>query len=167
MPKRLWMKMALLRQHPKGAWLFRPISEGDVDALGALMLEAYRGTIDYEGETLQEAIEEVHGVLAGTYGPLFEDCSYVIEDEGKILSASMIVMSDKVDAPLLVFSMTHPEHKRKGMAEYLLKASINRLIDAGHQDLYLVVTDGNAGAIRLYEKLGFRRVEAEDGLAEG
>jgi len=163
MPERLWMKVELLRQHLKGAWLFRPISEGDVDVLGSLMLEAYRGTIDYEGETLEEAIEEVHTVLAGGYGPFFEDCSYIIEDEGKILSASMIVMSEKVDAPLLAFSMTHPEHKRKGMAEFLLKASINWLLDAGHQELYLVVTEGNTGAIRLYEKLGFRKVEVEEG----
>jgi GNAT superfamily N-acetyltransferase len=157
------MKMTLLRQSLRGAWLFRPISQGDVDALGQLMLAAYRGTIDYEGESLEEAIEEVYSVLAGAYGPFFEDCSYIIEDEGKILSASMIVLSDKVNAPLLAFSMTHPEHKRKGMAEFLLKASINWLLDADHQELYLVVTEGNTGAIRLYEKLGFRRVKVEDG----
>jgi len=155
--------MKLIRQSPRGAWLFRPIRIRDRDRLGALMLEAYRGTIDYEGESLQEAIEEVHNVLAGAYGPFFEDCSYVIEDEGKMLSASMVVMSDRVDAPLLAFSMTRPEYRRKGMAEFLLKASINWLLDAGHQDLYLVVTEGNTGAVRLYEKLGFRKVEVNRG----
>jgi predicted GNAT family acetyltransferase len=155
------MKMTLLKQQVKGDWFFRPVSEGDVNALGALMLEAYRGTIDYEGEGLEEAIQEVHAVLAGAYGPFIADCSFVIEDEGKMLSASMMVMSDRVNAPLLAFSMTHPEHKRKGMAEFLLKAGINRLVGAGHRDLYLVVTEGNAGAIRLYEKLGFRQAEVQ------
>jgi GNAT superfamily N-acetyltransferase len=160
------MKMKLSRRPLKGAWLFRPISKGDVEALGGLMFEAYRGTIDYEGETLEEAVEEVCAVLAGTYGPFLEDCSYVIEDEGKMLSASMVVLSDEVNAPLLAFSMTHPAHKRNGMAEFLLKASINRLLDAEHQELYLVVTEGNTGAVRLYEKLGFRRVEEGDSGGE-
>jgi GNAT superfamily N-acetyltransferase len=159
MPDRHWMKMKIRKQPVKGDWRFRPVSEEDLNALGALMLEAYRGTIDYEGEGLEEAIQEVRAVMAGAYGPFIADCSYVIEDEGKMLSASMVVMSDRVNAPLLAFSMTHPEHKRKGLAEFLLKAGINWLVGAGHRDLYLVVTGGNTGAIRLYEKLGFRKTE--------
>jgi RimJ/RimL family protein N-acetyltransferase len=166
MSGRFWMKIKLRRQPLRGGWLFRTISEGDLEALGSLMFDAYRGTIDYEGETREEAAREVYAVLAGEYGPFFEDCSYVIEDEGKLLSASMVVLSDKVDSPLLAFSMTHPDHKRKGMAEFLLMASINWLFDANYQELYLVVTGGNIGAIRLYEKLGFRRVELQESDGE-
>ncbi len=161
MPIRFWMQMKLRRQPLRGGWLLRPISEGDLEALGTLMLEAYKGTIDYEGETLEDAVKEVSTVLKGGYGPFLNECSYIIEDEGKMLSASMVVLSDEADQPLLVFSMTHPDHKRKGMAEFLLKASINWLFDANYEELCLVVTEGNTGAIRLYEKLGFRRWERE------
>lgn len=162
------MKIKLRRLPLRGGWLFRPITEGDLEALGTLMLEAYRGTIDYEGETLEDAKKEVWTVLSGGYGACLKDCSYVIEAEDEILSATMVVLSDEMDRPLLAFSMTHPEHKRKGMAEFLLKASINWLFDAGYEELLLVVTEGNAGAIRLYEKLGFRRAEeGESGQVPG
>ena len=128
MKSRFRMKLELDRQHLAGGWLFRTISEGDVEALGALMLDAYRGTIDYEGETLEDATTEVWTVLAGGYGAFLKDSSYVIEDEERLLSASMVVFSEELGQPLLVFSMTHPDHKRKGMAEFLVKASINALL---------------------------------------
>ncbi len=159
MPPRYRMKIKLHRQPLAGSWLFRTITESDPEGLGRLMLDAYRGTVDYHGETIEDALEEVDAVLRGDYGPFLKDCSFVIEDEDKLLSASMVVFSDDLEQPLLAFSMTHPEHKRKGMAKFLLKATINWLLDANYKELHLVVTDGNVEAVKLYEKLGFSRVE--------
>jgi hypothetical protein len=40
----------------------------DANALAELMLDAYRGTIDYDDETLEDAMGEVQAYLAGERG---------------------------------------------------------------------------------------------------
>ncbi len=52
--------------------------------------------------------------------------------------------------------MTEPESQSKGMTTFLLKTAINVLLDNGHHDLALVVTEANEPAVRLYRKLGFK-----------
>ena len=58
----------------------RRLTIADRDALAQLLLDAYVGTIDYEGETLAEAGEEVGAWLAGS--PLLAQ-SYGLEQEGR------------------------------------------------------------------------------------
>jgi GNAT superfamily N-acetyltransferase len=159
MNSRVRMKLSLERHKVEDRWPCGSISHDDIEALGLLMLEAYRGTIDYEGETLEEAISEVRGTLEGKYGTFLSDCSYMIEERGEAVSASMVTFSEELKQPLLAFSMTHPDFKRQGMAVFLLKKTINALADRGFEDLYLVVTDGNVEAQDLYRKMGFKKVE--------
>ena len=45
------------------------------------MLDAYRGTIDDEGETLEDALAEVDRTFAGEYGEFLGAFSRVIERE--------------------------------------------------------------------------------------
>jgi predicted GNAT family acetyltransferase len=152
------MRLDLGRRQIEGERVSKRVSSSDVDALGALMLEAYRGTIDYEGESLEDAVAEVRGTLEGKYGDFLESCSYVIEVAGRAASASLVVLSHELGEPLLAYSMTHPDFKRQGMAANLLRRSINSLMDEGFDALNLVVTEGNTGARRLYERVGFRAV---------
>ncbi|MFC1683343.1 GNAT family N-acetyltransferase [Candidatus Zixiibacteriota bacterium] len=156
---RVRMKLYLGDQAPETSPAARSISRDDLPALGELMLAAYRDTIDYEGETLKEAVAEVRGTLDGQYGPFLGDCSFLIEEKGQLLAACMITWSAELKAPLLTFSMTRPKAQRRGMGTMLIKTSINALVDRGHRDLYLVVTEGNAPALHLYEKMGFRAVQ--------
>jgi hypothetical protein len=46
----------------------RTVAPSDQEALAALMLDAYRGTVDYEGETLEDAFREIGHTLSGSYG---------------------------------------------------------------------------------------------------
>jgi ribosomal protein S18 acetylase RimI-like enzyme len=155
---RVKMKLLLKEQEFKRSWECRNISVRDIRCLGILMLESYRGTIDYEGETEEDAISEIRETINGKYGPLLEECSFVIEDE-QALSACIITWSEKEKLPLLAFSMTHPDFKNQGMATFLLKKSINALLAEGYKKLYLVVTEGNLEAQHLYEKMGFHLFE--------
>ena len=118
------------------------------------MLAAYRDTIDYDGESLEDALFQMRSLFQGKFGPFQDLSSFCIEQDGRLLSASIITMWE--NRPLVAFSMTRPESKNQGMATFLLKSSINALLTFGHKDLILVVTAGNEPAEHIYEKLGFK-----------
>ena len=155
MVSRIKMYLPLREQHITGSWDCRTISYTDIDSVGTLMLESFRNTIDYEGETLTDAIAEVKATLDGKYGPFLKDCSYLIEEKGQPLSACIVVYSEEMSLPLIAYTMTHPDYTRRGMATFLLKKSMNALLAHKYNGVFLVVTEGNP-ARHVYEKIGFR-----------
>ncbi len=122
-------------------------------ALARLMKASYQGTIDYEGETLDECLEEMKGTISGKYGPFLAMGSFAAFEGEKAIAASMITLWK--ENPLVAFTMTDPEYKRKGLAGELILKSMLALRGAGYKMLYLVVTEGNLSAENLYRKLGF------------
>lgn len=50
-----------------------------------------------------------------------------------------------------------PEVRRAGIGKRLVQAAINALYESGYKKVSLNVTESNIPAIKLYEKLGFRR----------
>jgi GNAT superfamily N-acetyltransferase len=152
---RMIMRLELVKCPQEGSWNFRVISPDDAVPLGELMLAAYRGTVDYHGETREDAIAEVKATLGGKYGAFLRDCSFLIEGEGQIISAVMVTLSEQYRAPLLTFCMTHPCRKTEGMATFLIRKACNALVDAGFRELFLVVTEANKPARHIYEKMGF------------
>ena len=52
----------------------------------------------------------------------------------------------------------HPDHRRKGVAEGLIRELMGKLRENSCECLTLEVRASNAGAIALYEKLGFGEV---------
>lgn len=159
MLKRWMMRNSLIKQPVTATWNARAISQRDGEVLGALMYDAYHDTIDDEGETPREAQTEIEATLNGKYGPFLGACSFMIEEQGRALGASII--TDWTDErtgkrqPLLAFLMTAPEAMGRGMATYLLSKSINALLAAGERELVLFVTVDNEAAVHIYQKLGF------------
>jgi RimJ/RimL family protein N-acetyltransferase len=149
------MKLVLTWSNPAESWDCRTISTQDIPALGELMVAAYKGTIDYEGETLEDALSEIQDTLQGKYGSFLHDCSFLIEGD-ITLSACIVVLSDHMKAPLLAYSMTHPTAQNQGMATFLIKQCCNTLLAKGYHELYLVVTQGNTAAQHVYQKIGFQ-----------
>src|SRR5712692_6504690 len=147
------MKLVLTRQKVDKSWSCRTVTEEDTGSLARLMLVAYKGTIDYDGETLEDALFEVRGVFQGKVGVFQELCSFAIENEGQFVSAIIVTLWK--EKPFIAYSMTHPDFKNRGMATYLLKSAINALLTFGYKELFLVVTVGNEPAQHLYEKVGF------------
>jgi len=148
------MRLQLSEQSFDTAWPCRTASQGDGPALGALMLAAYQGGIDYAGETLEEAIAAAHEMLGGRYGLLIDRCSFVVEAAGQPIGACIITLWKGM--PLVCDIMVHPAHKNQGMGTFLLKRSAQSLFEQGYRDLVLYVTVGNDNAQHVYEKLGFR-----------
>lgn len=127
--------------------------------LARLMWAAYQGTVDYDGETLEEATKEIEHTFEGGYGALLSDCSFVISDESDQLLISAILITLYQDAPLLAFSMTHPDYKRQGYGRILVREAMAALTEAGYSEVYLSVNCANEPALGLYHSLGFREVE--------
>lgn len=155
-----WKMRHMLTEHPIAErWPARPVTLGDGPLLGALMYDAYHDTIDDEGETPASAVAEIEETLRGKYGPLLGACSFVIEEDGRALGATVITnWSDErtgTRQPLLAFLMVRPEASGQGMGTYLLSQSINALLAHGERELVLFVTVGNSAAQRVYQKLGF------------
>lgn len=124
--------------------------------LARLMLEAYRGTVDDSGETLDDAVAEVERLLGGTYGAFDPETSEVIERDGMLVSATLVTRYEGL--PLVAFSMTAPAWKRRGLARAGLVRAMARLAERGESTVQLAVTKANAPAVALYISLGFGEV---------
>jgi ribosomal protein S18 acetylase RimI-like enzyme len=156
--QRLQMRLKLGEQSFDITWPCRAIVQGDGPPLGALMLAAYQGSIDYAGETLEEAIAAAQVMLDGRFGPLLARSSFVIEQAGQAIGACIITLWK--GTPLVCDIRVHPAHKNQGMGTFLLKQSANALFEQGYRDLLLYVTVGNDNAQHVYEKLGFQVEES-------
>jgi ribosomal protein S18 acetylase RimI-like enzyme len=126
---------------------------GDSERLAGLMLAAYRGTVDDEGETDADALAAIDVLFAGEFGAFDAAVSEVVERDGVIVAATLL--TDWDGGPFLAFSMTDPGHQRQGLARGGLLRSMCHLADRGETRLDLVVTAANDRAVALYRHLGF------------
>jgi RimJ/RimL family protein N-acetyltransferase len=131
-------------------------STDDAEALAVLMLDAYRGTIDFEGtETLDVARDEVRGYFSRT--PMLEH-SFVALDAEVPVAAVLVGRYDGL--PLIGYVMTAAAHKGRRLATALNALALASLDAAGERQAHLWVTRGNTHAERIYERLGFRDAPA-------
>lgn len=134
----------------------RPPVAADAEALARLMLDAYRGGVDDEGETPAQARAVVDQLFAGEFGPLLYSLSEVTERDGVLVAATLLTLFE--GGPFLAFTLTDPQWRRQGLAAAGLRRAFKRLADGDEPWLRLVVTQGNTAAEALYESLGFRPV---------
>lgn len=125
----------------------------DIPALGELMLNAYRGTIDYEGEDLPECLSEIEKTFRGEYGPFVAECSQVYEQAGTLLACVLVTRWE--NRPFIAFTMTERAAMRRGLARKCMVCAMSALQQAGECELRLVVTLANEPAVNLYKSLGF------------
>lgn len=119
------------------------------------MLDAYEGTIDYEGETFDDAIEEVRGFLESESSLLGR--SFVLEDRGRIVSGVLVSMVESV--PFIGYVMTIPSYKNQGLARRVVGVALDRLADDGHNSVALYITDGNVASEALFRSVGAIQVD--------
>ena len=129
-----------------------------VEELGELMYAAYQGSVDYEGESLEETVREADHTLCGIYGDVIFDASFIAWKGDEAASVTVVTGYEK-RFPLLAFSLTRPEYRNRGLARHLISRSMESLVRRAIPQLYLVVTEENVGALALYRKLGFEEVE--------
>lgn len=128
----------------------RPVTEADAADLASLMLDAYRNTIDYEDEDLDDAIAEV-GSYLGRGQPLLE-MSRVAVENGEIVSG--VLLSQTEDGPFIDYVMTRASHKTRGLGALVTSHALTALAGAGHHKVIFYITDGNEPSERLFASLG-------------
>ncbi|HUG08176.1 MAG TPA: GNAT family N-acetyltransferase [Acidimicrobiia bacterium] len=134
----------------------RSISRADHEGLARLMLDAYVGTIDYEDEGLEDAIEEVRSFLDD--GDALLDRSYLVEDDGTIVSAVLVSLYEGM--PFVGYVMTLPPHKDQGLARLVTVTALERLAADGHETVVLYITAGNTPSEALFRSVGAVQVES-------
>jgi RimJ/RimL family protein N-acetyltransferase len=127
----------------------RSITENDLDVLANLMLDAYIGTIDYEGETLQEAVGEVESYFDGE--PMIEH-SFAASIDGEIASTVLVLLWQ--GGPFIGYARTVPAYKNKGLGRLLVAATMTSLHQVDHTHLTLFITEGNTPSEAMFKAVG-------------
>lgn len=140
----------------------KPARSVESNALAELMLEAYRGTTDFDGETLEDAIGECRAYLAGERGgqPLLAE-SRLAYAGPLLVGACLTVQWREKQLPLIAYVMTRADWKMHGVGKQVLWESLRALRAHGHREVRAVVTDGNTPSERLFCHMGFRKVNSE------
>lgn len=137
------------RTTPPGFELRQPIGADRLE-LASLMMDAYAGTIDYDGETEEQAVAEIDGYLAGE---AYLDTSVVAVGDGRIVSA--VLVSRILGVPLIGYAMTRAEVKGQGLASALLDAAAAAIWAAGHEEIRAFITAGNGPSETIFKRVGF------------
>ena len=130
----------------------RIVSPDDRDALAPLLLDAYRGTIDDEGEDLDDAVTAIDHYL----GRILTPHSFVMADEHGLAAMAFVV---HVNGRHYIDPVaTHPRAKQTGLGRSLVVTALRSLASAGVPEVGATITDGNVASERLFAGLGFVRV---------
>jgi ribosomal protein S18 acetylase RimI-like enzyme len=135
----------------------RPEDEGEFERLARLFYEGYRGAIDYEGETLEDAREAAQRFLNNRHWDLLVDSSFVVEGDAE--PAALALMSREGDGTVwLMEVVVHPRYRGRGYSRTLIQAAMNACAEKGIAEMHLMVTLGNVPAEGLYRRMGFADV---------
>lgn len=123
----------------------------DRDALAALMLDAYGGTIDDEGEDIDDALAAVDQYMAG----MEQGHSFVVIENARVVAMAFVVVVDGVHYvdPIVVAS----DRKRTGVGRDAVCILLDSMVGAGVADVGATITDGNLASEQLFLGLGFVR----------
>lgn len=139
--------------------LIRSITPEDAIALGRLYYEAYDPGLACE--TVEEAIADIRATFQGTYGVLWLAASSVIEHEGKLVAAMLVVhrapWEDTPDCPFIIELFTARSFRRQGLARALLSRCLLLVGATERPHLALRVHAANKAALQLYASLGFHQ----------
>ena len=180
--RHIWQKLGdlclgLAPNTSRDAVVWRVATPHDTDALGGLMLNAYRGTLDDEGETLEQACDEVRRFFDGAFGPVEALACVVGEHAGQLVSASLCCrwdggghspagpsqgrvpecaarrLPDVPAAPLVAYAVTAPAYQGQRLGA--IAGSLRALAQAGHARACAVITAGNLPSEATFRRLGF------------
>jgi RimJ/RimL family protein N-acetyltransferase len=140
----------------------REVESADPRGLAELMLEAYRDTIDYDGESQAEALEEVNRYLSpNSENPPLLSHSTLLASHSRLVCACLVMRWLQGECPLIGYIITHPAFKRRGLAALALAESLRRLKFAGEFEVRAVITEGNIASEQLFRNAGFTRVDGQ------
>ena len=139
--------------------IWRNPSVEDQPILAELMLDSYRDTIDYDGETIDDALREVESYFSG----LRDDSTWLNRSwlgfvEDSLACASLVSFWRDRNAPIIAYVMTASLWKGKHFATSGVLRSLNSLAENNYTKVYAVITKGNVHSERVFTRIGFERI---------
>ena len=125
--------------------------DSDRRRLAELMLDAYRGTIDDEGESVEDALAAIDFYFA----TFRREHSFVLSELGVLRAFAFVVVVDDVNYidPVVVA----PDQQHRGVGGEMVRICLGSLARAGLTEVGATITDGNVASERLFLGLGFSR----------
>jgi RimJ/RimL family protein N-acetyltransferase len=136
----------------------RALAAEDTEQLASLMLDAYTGTIDYEGEDLDDARDEVDRYL---HNEAYLGASVVAERNGELQAAALLGKLAG-GAPMVGYIMTRAAVKNRGLAGVLLDRAAASVWADGYDDLRAFITTGNLPSETVFTRAGFEVIAEHD-----
>jgi ribosomal protein S18 acetylase RimI-like enzyme len=135
------------------------------------MYDAYLDTVDYEGETIADAIGEIQRTLIEAhYGKILSVATLILRDKEtfKVIAAIITAIDGSSNQPMILYLMVAKKHQGKGIGKWLLSHVIHilRQTQQGVEDImtdyakfekiYLSVNIKNSIALDLYTSMGLQ-----------
>ena len=149
---RLELSDGLPAAGPSEGFVHEDAGSLDRESLAQHLLDAYRGTVDDEGETFEDALEVADHYLDVLLG----GHSTTVWQEGSLVALALVIVVDGrhyIDPVATVAPL-----KGRGLGSEAVRRSIGSLHAAGVTEVGAAITDGNEPSERLFSRLGFRRV---------
>lgn len=144
---------------PLVAETWRNPSAADKRILANLMLDSYRDTIDYDDETIDDALQEVESYFSGQLeDSTWLDSSWLGFMDGHLVCASLIGFWKDRNSPIISYVMTASRWKGKHLATIGVLRSLQSLAENNYSKVYAVITEGNFPSERVFTRIGFKRL---------
>lgn len=144
----------------------RPAQVEDAEGLARLYFASYEGD---RFSSQAEAATEMEKILRGEHGEFYTDASPVVVDEhDRVIAASLCLKHSPArepkDLPTIYELFTAASRRREGLAEQLIRRSLDQMFEDGYKQVTVRIQDNNSAALALYLTLDFNRwyPEAED-----
>ncbi|WP_237207852.1 GNAT family N-acetyltransferase [Rothia nasimurium] len=137
----------------------RPAQVEDAEALARLYFASYE---DERFSSQEDATAEMERILKGEHGEFYADASPVVVDEhDRIVAASLClkhrVVTEPKSIPTIYELFTAASRRREGLAEQLIRRSIDQMHEDGYEQVSVRISENNAAALALYLTLDFNR----------
>ena len=138
---------------------WRNPSPADHKILAELMLDSYRDTIDYDGETIADAMNEVGSYFSGLpEDSAWLDSSWLGFMQNSLVCASLVGFWKDRNSPIISYVMTASQWKGKHLATSGVARSLYSLAESNHTKVYAVITEGNIPSEHVFRQIGFERL---------
>lgn len=149
------------QEHRPGASIPRPVEHTDLTELTDLYLRSYHPEADRLDA--EKAAGRISRIFAGTHGTPIPQASLAIVNAVGQITAAILVTDRHIGGAspgtaYIAELFTHPDHRRQGLAEDLLRRAMDVLHTLGHRTVAVTVHSGNAPAMALYLSRDFRRL---------
>lgn len=130
----------------------------DQQILAHLMLDSYHGTIDYDGETIDDAINEIRSYFSEPFDPEWLEFSWLAFIHNQLVCASLVSFGQKRNAPIIAYIMTDPHWKGRHLATVAIARTLRELWGKNYEEVWAVITEGNLPSEKIFTALGFARL---------